>query len=86
MTGDANDAAVMTDYELETLKQHCYAEGRSDESEAKAEALKAALDALQSIFAEVAGKAPPTDPNSYLPPHMVDSTAAAIKSIKEALA
>lgn len=85
MTGDTH-VAGMTDAELDKLRTDCYAEGRKDETEAKAEALKAALDALQSIFEEVAGKAPPTDPNSYLPPRFVNQLREAIKLAEQEIA
>lgn len=75
---------TMTDHELETVKQHCYAEGRADEAEACAHTLHTALLAMTTVYDEVAGKSPPTDPNSYLPPRIVDLLSVAIRVVKEA--
>lgn len=79
MNGAANDAAVMTDAELDRLRTDCYAEGRKDAAEAAALQIAVLRNALKDIYAEVAGKAPPTHPSSYLPPKFVEQIAEAIR-------
>lgn len=56
-----------------------YGLGRKDEAEAHAELMSVARD----IYTEVAGKAPPKDPNSYLPPALVERIAKAIGSAQK---
>lgn len=66
---------TMTDHELETVKQHCYAEGRKD----VAEPMQQVLALLRPVYAEVAGKERPYSTDSYLPPQFVEQLAKAIR-------
>lgn len=64
---------------LDDALHAAYAEGRKDEAEASSELLSVARD----IYTEVAGKAPPKDPNSYLPPALVERLAMAIGIVEK---